>query len=130
MGRVNCGRVGGRTIIVIPTDDQLLDLSKATHLAPNILVKCVEVVLQLLRVHLALVVVCWILVHIWHEDRLRVGWLDVFSTAAVSVSACADLVVETAVHFILLGTEDGGEEVRHFGGTMEGGKEIGARGRW
>lgn len=36
-----------------------------------------------------------------------------FARAAVTVSAGADLVVERAVDFVLLGTEDGGEVVGH-----------------
>lgn len=39
-----------------------------------------------------------------------------FSRAAVAVAACADLVVEGAVDFVLLGAEDGGEVVGHVGG--------------
>ena len=35
------------------------------------------------------------------------------SRAAVTVSAGADLVVEGAVDFVLLGTEDGGQVVGH-----------------
>jgi hypothetical protein len=41
----------------------------------------------------------------------------VFPAAAVAVAAGADLVVEGAVDLVLLGAEDGGEEVGHFGGT-------------
>lgn len=36
--------------------------------------------------------------------------------AAIAVAAGADLVVEGAVDFVLLGTEDGGEVVGHFEG--------------
>lgn len=38
-----------------------------------------------------------------------------FARAAVAVTAGADLVVETAVDLVLLGTEDGGEVVGHVG---------------
>ena len=39
-----------------------------------------------------------------------------FAGAAVAVAAGADFVVEGAVHFVLLGAEDGGEVIRHCGG--------------
>lgn len=74
-------------------------------------------VLLLAWVHLALGVVGWVLVHVGHEHGLGVGWLDVLSGAAVTVSACADLVVEGTIDLVLLGTEDGGEVVGH-GGWM------------
>lgn len=48
------------------------------------------------------------MIQIWHQDRLRVGRLDVFSGAAVAMSTGANLVVEGAVDFVLLGAEDGG----------------------
>ena len=36
-----------------------------------------------------------------------------FARASVAVAACADFVVEGAVDFVLLRTEDGGEIVGH-----------------
>lgn len=36
-----------------------------------------------------------------------------FSRTSIAVTACADFVVEAAVDFVLLGTEDGGEIVGH-----------------
>ena len=66
-------------------------------------------VLQLARVHFVFRVVGRVLVQVWQEDGLGVGGFDVLATAAVAVSAGADLVVEGAVHFVLLRTEDGGE---------------------
>ena len=44
---------------------------------------------------------------------MAVGRLNVFSTAAVAMTAGADFVVETAVYFVRFGAEDGGEVVRH-----------------
>ena len=65
---------GGRrhTVIVVVTDDDLLNLAVLAHLTPEVLVEGVEVVLQLLRVHLALGVVCGVLVEVGEEDGLRV----------------------------------------------------------
>jgi len=103
------------TIIVIITNDDLLRLAILAHLAPEILVESIEVVLQLTRVHLVLGIVGWVLVQVGKEDGLRVGGLDVFSGAAVAVAAGADFVVERAVDLVLLGAEDGGEVVGHDG---------------
>lgn len=72
-------------------------------------------VLQLAGVHLVLRVVGRVLIHVRHEDSLRVGGLDMFARAAVAVSACADLVVEGAVDLVLLGTENRREVVGHCG---------------
>lgn len=47
---------------------------------------------------------------------MRVGRLDVFARAAVAVAAGTDFVVEGAVDFVLLSTEDRGEIVGHFWG--------------
>ena len=70
-------------------------------------------VLELAGVHLVFGIVCRVLVEVWKEDGLRVGWLDMFSRAAVTVAAGADLVVEGAVDFVLLGAEDRGEIIGH-----------------
>lgn len=64
-------------------------------------------VLNLARVHLVFRIERWVLVEVWKEDGLRVGRLDVFSRAAIAVTAGADFVVEGAVDFVLLGTKDG-----------------------
>ena len=66
-------------------------------------------VLQLRRVHFVFGIVGWVLVEIGKEDCLRIGGLHVFAGAPVAVPTGADLVVETAVYFVLLGAEDGGE---------------------
>lgn len=93
---LQCGTAGkGRlTIIIVVANDDLFDFSVLAHLAPEILVEGIEVVLELACVHLVLGIVGGVLVQVWQEDGLAVGWLDVFSGAAVAVSACADLVVE------------------------------------
>lgn len=44
---------------------------------------------------------------------MAVGGLDVFSTAAIAVTAGTNLVVETTVYFVGFGAKDGGEVVRH-----------------
>ena len=66
-------------------------------------------VLELGGVHFVFRVVEGVLVEVREEDRLAVRWLHVFATAPVAVAAGADLVVEAAVDFVLLGAEDGGE---------------------
>lgn len=105
------GKKGGikRTIIIVITDHHLLRLAVLAHLAPEILVEGVKVVLQLARVHLVFGVVGRILVQVRQEDGLGVRGLDVLAAAAVAVPAGADLVVEGAVDFVLLRAEDGGE---------------------
>ena len=96
------------TVICIIADDHLFDLSEFTHFAPEVLVKGVKVMLELGRCHFVLGIVGWVLVHVWEEDGLAVGWFDMFSAAAVAVSTSSYLVVETAVDFVLFGPEDGG----------------------
>jgi len=90
------------TIIVVIAYHNLLDLAVLAHLAPEILVEGVEVVLQLARVHLVLGVVRWVLVQVRQQDRLRVRGLDVFSGAPVAVAARADFVVEGTVDLGLM----------------------------
>lgn len=97
------------TIVIIITNDHLLRLAILAHLAPEVLVEGVEVVLQLGRVHLVFGVVGRVLVEVGQQNGLRIGRLDVLARAAVAVAAGADFVVETAVHFVLFGAEDGGE---------------------
>ncbi len=103
------GEKGSRTIVIVIADDHLLRLAVLAHLAPKVLVKGVEVVLQLARVHLVLGVVGRVLVQVGQEDGLRVGGFDVLAAAAVAVPAGADFVVEGAVDLVLLRAEDGGE---------------------
>ena len=104
---------GKHTVIVVITNNHLLDLPKLTHLAPKVLVKCIEVVLQLTGIHLDLRIVRRILVKVWQQNGLRVGGLDVFSGTAITMSAGSDFVVERAVYFVGFGAKDGGEVVRH-----------------
>ena len=107
-------------VVVVVADDDLLDLAVLAHLAPEVLVEGVEVVLQLCRVHFIFRVVGRVLVEVGQEDGLGVGGLDVFAGTAIAVAAGADLVVETAVDFVLFGAEDGGEVVRHGCGCVWG----------
>lgn len=107
-----------RTIIVVITNDHLLGLPIFAHLAPEILVEGVEVVLQLARIHLVLGVVGRVLVEVGQEDGLGVGRFDVLARAAVTVAAGADLVVEGAVDLVLLSAEDGGEVAMREGGSL------------
>lgn len=110
--------VADEVVVVVVADDELLDLAVLAHLAPDVLVEGVEVVLELGGVHPVLRVEGRVLVEVGHEDCLRVGGLDVLAGAAVAVAAGADFVVEGAVDFVLFGAEDGGEEVGHFGGLL------------
>lgn len=66
------------TVIVIVTYYNLLNLAVFAHLAPEILVEGVEVVLQLAWVHLVFRVVGGILVEIGQENSLAVGGFDMF----------------------------------------------------
>ena len=118
----------GHTVVIVITHNHLLRLTILAHLAPEILVESIKVVLQLARVHLVLRVVGGVLVEVREEDCLGVGGFDVFSRAAVAVAACADFVVEGAVDFVLLGAKDGGEVICHVGGrrrsALGGGEEV------
>lgn len=58
------------TVVVIVAHDYLLDLAVLAHLAPEVFVECVKVVLHLAGVHLVLGVVGGVLVEVWEEDRL------------------------------------------------------------
>ena len=69
--------------------------------------------MKLLRIHLGLGVVGWVLVEVRQENGLAVGRLDMFAGAPVTVSARSDLVVEAAVDLVLLSTEDRREIVGH-----------------
>lgn len=112
--------VADQVVVVVVAHDQLLQLAVFAHLAPDVLVEGVKVVLQLRRVHAVLGVEGRVVVQVRHQDRLRVTGLHVLARAPVAVSARADLVVEGAVDFVLLGAEDGGEEVGHFVGLYRG----------
>lgn len=81
-----------RTVIVVVANDEFLQLAVLAQLAPNVLVEGVKVVLQLRGVHPVLGVVGGVLVEVGHEDGLAVGGLDVFSGAAVAVTAGADFL--------------------------------------
>lgn len=72
-------------------------------------------VLQLAAVHPVLGIEGGILVHVGHQDGLRVRRLDVFPRASVAMSAGADFVVEGAIDLVLLGAENGCEIVGHVG---------------
>ena len=102
-----------RTIIVVVAHHHFLNLAVFAHLAPEVLVESVKVVLQLGRVHLVLGVVGGVLVEVRQQDCLRVGRLDVLARAAVAMPAGPNFVVEGAVDFVLLGAKDGGKIVGH-----------------
>lgn len=58
------------TVVVVVTDYHLFYLAVLAHLAPEILVECIEVVLQLTGVHLGLWVVGRVLVKVREQDGL------------------------------------------------------------
>jgi len=107
--------ISDEMVIVVVAHHHLLDLAELAHLAPEVLVESVEVVLQLRGRHARFAVVGGILIEVGEEDGLAVGGLDVFARAAVAVAAGADFVVEGAVDLVLLRAEDGGEIVGHDG---------------
>lgn len=71
--------VANQVVIVVVAHDELFELAVLAALAPNVFVKGVKVILQLAGVHTVLGVEGWVLVQVGHEDRLRVGGLDVFA---------------------------------------------------
>lgn len=71
--------VANQVVIVVVAHDELFELAVLAALAPNVLVKGVKVILQLAGVHAVLGVEGWVLVQVGHEDRLRVGGLDMFA---------------------------------------------------
>lgn len=105
--------VADEVVVGVVADDELLQLAVLAQLAPQVLVEGVEVVGALLGGQPRPRVVRRVLVHRRQQDRLRVRRLHVLPRTPVPVPAGADLVVEGAVDFVLLGAEDGGEEVGH-----------------
>lgn len=101
------------TVVVVVADDQLFKFAVLAQLTPYILVEGVEVVLHLAGVHLVLGVVGRVLIHVRHENGLGVRRLDMLARAAVTVSACANFVVERTIDLVLFGTEDGCKVVGH-----------------
>jgi hypothetical protein len=85
------------TIIVVITNDNLLDQTVATHLHPDVFIEGVEMALHLLRIHAVLRVVLRVLVEVGEEDGLRIRRLDMLARAAVTVATSSDLVIEGAV---------------------------------
>lgn len=69
------------------------------------------------------------LVHIGEEQRRRYGGAVVEARAAVAVAAGANLEVEWAVDAIFLGSEDGGQVLRHNLRIEKLDTGIGGRGR-
>jgi hypothetical protein len=117
----NEGRGKGElTVIIVITHNHLFDLTELAHLAPEVLVEGIKVILQLTGIHLVLRVVRWVLVEVREQDSLAVGRLDVLARAPVAVPARPDLVVERAVHLVGLSAEDAGEVVRHVVGCGVG----------
>ena len=77
-------------------------------------------VLQLRGVHLVFGVIGRVLIEVGKKDGLRIRGLDVFSRAAIAMTAGADFVVKGTVDFVLLCAKDGGEVVGHDEGLTAG----------
>ena len=103
--------VADQVVVVVVAHHDFLDLAELAHLAPDVLVERVEVVLQLRGVQLVFGVEGGVLVEVGQQDGLAVAGLDVLARAAVAVAAGTDLVVEGAVDLVLLRAKDGGEVV-------------------
>ena len=58
------------TIVVVVADNHLLNLAKLAHLTPEILIKSIEMILQLGWCHLELGIVGRVLIEVWEEDCL------------------------------------------------------------
>ena len=71
--------IPNQMVIVIVAHYDLLHFAVLAHLAPQVLVEGVEMVLELGGIHARFVVVGRILVEIWHEDCLGIGGLDMFA---------------------------------------------------
>jgi hypothetical protein len=83
---------GRLTIIVVVTNNKLLQFAVFAKLTPDIFVEGVEVVLQLRRIHSIFRIVSRVLVEVGHQDRLAVGRLDMFSRAAIAMAASTDFL--------------------------------------
>ena len=83
-----------RTIIVVVAYHNFLNLTVFAHLAPKILIKRIEMILQLTRVHLVLRIVCRVLVEVREEDGLRVRRLDMFARTTITMTAGSNFVIE------------------------------------
>lgn len=66
-------------VIVVVAYNDLFDLAVLAHLAPEVLVEGVEMVLELRWRHLVARRVGRVLVEVGEEDGLAVRWLDMFS---------------------------------------------------
>lgn len=105
--------IANQVVVVVVAHDHLLDFAVLGHLAEEVFVEGIEVVLELGGVHFVFRVEGGVLVQVGKEDCLAVAGLDVFAGAAVAVAAGADFVVEGAIDFVLLCSEDGGEITSH-----------------
>lgn len=86
--------MAGLTIVIVIAHDDLFRLPIFTHLAPEVFVEGIKVILQLRGVHLIFGVIGGVLVEVGEENGLRVRGLDVFSGAAIAVATGANLVVK------------------------------------
>jgi hypothetical protein len=86
--------ISNEMVAVIVADVHFLQFPVLTQLAVEILVKGIEMLLDLGRSEFCTRDMLGVLVDVSAEDGLGIVWFDVFSGAAVAVTTGADFVVE------------------------------------
>ena len=74
-----CINISNQMIVIVVANHDLLYFAVFAHLAPEVFVESIEVILQLRSIHFIFWVVGWVLVQVGEEDSLRVGRLDMLS---------------------------------------------------
>jgi hypothetical protein len=82
-------------------DVHLFYFTVLAELGIEVFVEGVKVLLDLLRVQCVSGVVDWVLVDVSTENGLTELRTNMFSTASIAVSACANFVVERTIYFVL-----------------------------
>jgi hypothetical protein len=85
----------------IIADVHLLYFTVLAELGIEVFVKGFKVLLDLLSVERVSGVVDWVLVDVPTENGLTELRTYMFSTASITVSACANFVVERTIYFVL-----------------------------
>ena len=66
---------------------QFKKVPELCQLAIQVFEDCIKLFLQRLLCHLAYRIMCWVVVYVGQQNRLRERWSDVLSRAAVPMSA-------------------------------------------